>query len=214
MARLNGSRKSASKRRSNRGTRAVQRYEDGDLLHGIGQRLRPHTFVRTQTFPIGKIASDNGYAYQFFLAGLPDASDFTNLYDQYRILKVHVRLVLNTPNITTAYPRITSVVDYDDSTAPTVETDLLQYPNAKVCQFSPTVVQHEYEFAPRAATAMFQGVTTGYALAKAGQWLDGGYPTISHYGTKFFITNYNSTSTPNTTITMYASYQVQMKNAR
>jgi len=188
--------------------------DKADLLHGLGQSLKPHTFVRTQTFAIAKAAADNGYAYQFFLAGLPDSTDFTNLYDQYRILKVHVRLVLNTPNISTAYPRITSVVDYDDSAAPTVETELLQYPNAKVCQFGPSTVQHEFEFVPRAATAMFQGVTTGYALAKAGQWLDGGYPAISHYGVKFFITNYNSTSTPNTTITMYASYQVQMKNAR
>jgi len=188
--------------------------DGSDLLHGMGQRLRPHTFVRTQTFPLAKVAIDNGYAYQFFLAGLPDSSDFTNLYDQYRILKIHVKLVLNTPNITTAFPRVTSVVDYDDSTAPTAEVDLLQYPNAKVYQYSPTNVEHEFEFVPRTATAMFQGVTTGYAMSKPGVWLDGGYPTISHYGVKYFINNYNSTSTPNTAITMYASYQVQMRNAR
>lgn len=211
MARSN--RNPSSRRRSNRRNGRLQG-DSTDLLHGLGSRLRPHTFVRTQTFPIAKVAIDNGYAYQFFLAGLPDVSDFTNLYDQYRILKIHVRLVLNTPNITTAYPRITSVVDYDDSTSPTAEVDLLQYPNAKVCQMGPSTVSHDYEFVPRTATAMFQGVTTGYAMSKPGVWLDGGYPSISHYGTKFFISNYNTTNTPNTTITMYASYQVQMRNAR
>lgn len=209
----NRSKRSGGKRRS-KDLPLTTMSTGSSFLHGIGSRLRPHTFVRTQTFSIAKNALDSGYAYQLFLSGLPGVTEFTNLYDQYRILRAEVKLVLATPSISSAYPRITTVVDYDDSVSPTSENDVLQYPNAKVYQYSPTNVEHSFEFVPRAAGAMFQGITTGYSMAPAGTWLDGGYPDIPHYGFKFFANSYNSTTTPNAFLTCYVSYQVQMKNAR
>ncbi len=161
-------------------------------------------------------AVDTGVGRRFRLTDVPTSSDFTNLFDQYRIIGVEAMYVFSTHILASQarYPRITFAVDYSDAGNPGTEADVLQYQNAESFQFGQ--VKHTFKRAlkPRAALAAYEGAFSGYGMASANQWFDCNDPSIEYYGTKEWISNYNTTLATGAVLNVYHRYHMEFKNAR
>lgn len=140
----------------------------------------PATVITTST------TAEAAGVYTFQLSDLPNSADFTNLYDQYRILSVKVTLM---PTYTEA--EVSSVADfqgwivlandYDDSTA-NLTSQLLQYQQSKVYPLNRPI---EWRVRPKAAAVVYQGGVTSAYAAHASGWIDCAYPGVIHYGVKW-----------------------------
>lgn len=156
--------------------------------------------------------SDLKAGLSFSLGQLPDFTDFTSLYDQYRINKVVVKLI---PKVTQAVleggvamlnqnlQQVHSAIDYDDVTAPNSISDLTQYQNHRMSRGNQI---HTRVFVPKALTTI--GAVS--SAPKAKQWLDTSTSGIQHRGMKLFIPAPNSTGTTlyyDLECTMYLSFK-------
>lgn len=127
-------------------------------------------------------------AQQFALADLPGFTDFTNLYDMYKITKVIFKLIPKFTNVALAagspnnsnLQQIHSVIDYDDATAPSTIGQLCQYQSHRMTRGTQI---HSRTFVPKVQTT----VSALSAAPKANQWIDCDQTTINHRGVKFII---------------------------
>lgn len=177
-----------------------------------------HRFARAARLSdLSQAAADQGYQASFLLNGVPNASEFTALYDCYRIDKVEITFVLDLAGVSTTvyYPRIVYAPDWNDSTPPTVETDVLQIQQSKSYQFSDVNRELTITMVPRVAKAVYRtAVTSAYGWDNQKLWLDTAYPDIPHFGIKFFVNNYNSTSFGATKIRYYTRYYISCANPK
>lgn len=164
----------------------------------------------TSTTSGAGVQSNAAGAMSFSLSGLPNASEFTALFDQYKIMKVkldfipfgdNVNLPISTMSganalVSPGGPLITAI-DYDDSNVPTAASDLLQYQASRVV---PVPKRLKMTLRPKFAIEVYRStVATGYG-ARSG-WLDCANPDIPHYGVKYYM---NAPSALNSSMT----YQV------
>lgn len=141
-------------------------------------------------------AAAAGY-FSFFttLAELPQVSQFTNIFDAYRINKVvfkfiplsnNVNLPQNTPGNLAAAPQwLSTVIDYDDSSILTTEGSMLEYESFK--QTAP-YRRHTRSFVPALAIEAYKtsGTTIAYSQARK-KWIDAAYTDVPHYGVKGLV---------------------------
>jgi hypothetical protein len=142
------------------------------------------------------------------LGQFPAASNFSTLFDQFRIMMVEVILmpqssVNNTP--TASYGAVASVLDYNDAN------------NLSSFQFATTydnvIVSEGYQrirrcFRPRIALAAYTGAFGGF-VNSAAQWLDISATAVQHYGFKYVWR-------PSSVVASYDAYiriHVQFRNA-
>jgi hypothetical protein len=146
------------------------------------------TLAVTRMFDQGTITSslvaDSFSQFTVGLSSLPNPTEFTTLFDQYRISRVEYHfwpLQTEAVNSTTAVtPGIITVVDYDDSGSLATVTAAFQYPNAVWrSAYKPFCVS----FKPHIAVAAFSGAFTSYMNTKD-QWIDASSPAVIHYGLK------------------------------
>ena len=127
------------------------------------------------------------------------------MFDQYRIMKVNVKFMPRQTQVTGDIYRIFHVaLDHTDVTAPTAETDLLQYDN---CRTFHAVKPFSVSLKPVVAQVVWQGVSaSGYAPGKPGQWIDCKNAGVQHYGMKTcYVCNDTSV------IDTYTDYWVEMR---
>lgn len=114
---------------------------------------------------------------EFRLNELPNNSEFTNLFDRYRIRGVSVRIV---PNISSydgnpaasavSRANVHTAVDLNDSTAPANVQELMQYDTYKMTTGDRI---HQRYFKPRVSNEIFRtAISTNYAMGSGNQWLD------------------------------------------
>lgn len=153
--------------------------------------LLTHHFKRT--FTLGTVsASAAGPVFgatTFNLAQLPNSTEFTNLFDMYRINKVVIKFVPNhnSSDLATAnqnIPNFHSILDYTDATAPASLSSMYEYANWKMSRGTSI---HKRVFTP--ASLDFVNATAG---ANAGnptwkQWISTTAPTIEHYAIKYAL---------------------------
>jgi len=195
------------------GTRMVAR----SIRRVAGRRLRPSRMGRvrrrfssnvmsisrpaaTAAITItGGAANSAAGAISFTLADLSNYTEYTALFDQYRIRRVQVSFrmcqdpesytQLNTTsagNANNFYPDIYTTVDHDDTTAPAY-ADIMQYDKLKTGLLSPRR-WFTYTCHPTPNLQVYRGVaTTGYAMASSKLWLDCAQADIPHYGVKYYI---------------------------
>jgi len=128
--------------------------------------------------------------YQFKLADVPNNSEFTNLFDQYRFdcVIIHFRSLNNFNSISLSTfipPRLYTVIDYDDNTNPSGLIDLRQYQSLIETRFDRDIKRI---VRPRYSVEIYNGTTaspSGISVRK--QWIDVGDPNIPHFGVKFGI---------------------------
>lgn len=148
-----------------------------------------HTFKRSvYTASALSVTTANVYsAFSFNLNAVPNSSEFTSLFDQYRVDYIKIKIL---PRGSSAEAgtnnnvgKIFSVIDYDDDTVPTSIDQLMQYPNVKTTR---TTSDHTRSFRPQFASSVYgSAVLTGYGARRG--WLDCESSTVPHYGMKIAI---------------------------
>lgn len=133
-----------------------------------------------------------------FTAAMPNYTEFTSLYDQYRIDGVDVELIfsndqssVNSP--ATSLPLLYYAIDYDDANTVGVP-DIVQYDNHKMFQLgSPSLPDgiKRIHIKPNVDMALYNGVSTGYARFPNAR-VDTGSPNVPHYGLKMAFDGFKS----------------------
>lgn len=154
-----------------------------------------HHFKRTAelTAIVGATAAgtpiDTLGALQFTLSQVPNVSEFSQLYDMFRVNAIKVSFVpaqtgsdINPVSSFGYMPDFWTVLDYDDASTPS-KTDMLQYPGLKKTRGHQT--HHRY-FKPAVLAELYRSaVSTSYA-PKWKQWLDFSHTDVPMYGIKYF----------------------------
>lgn len=189
------------KRRLSRPRRIRAGYTDswgrrrGRLALPRGFNTGVHHFKRTNVLSSITTSITAGVnthqSFSFKFSDLPNYTEFSTLFDQYRMNKFVIKLV---PTITGAEPTSTgaayslpnvwSVVDYDDAVdAGNNLISLLQYPN---CRMTRGHKIHTRVWRPSVLLDAYTGATEGNTI-KFKQWLNMADVTIPHYGLKIWI---------------------------
>lgn len=175
----------------------------------------------TRSFKAGEVnvvsTGDTKGALTFALSNLPDSSDFTNLFDQYRIMAVAVQFVptftgsdMNPSSSTPYLQPLYTCIDYDDNTSPVDENYMLCKDTMKMTRGHHT---HRRYFTPAISSETYKtAVTTGYSTLRK-QWLDCTDSTIPHFGLKYFIEANNITATT-LRYKIYAKLYMQFKGVQ
>lgn len=197
MARIKG--KKGFTRRRIRGKGKPNRVTTSSLTKIARQLyMKPVDVVRYYTSDL--IMSSNNITYgsasiSFLLSQVANYTEFTVLFDAYRILKAEVEFVpqssqlinsnaQNTNAIVGEIPHIYTVIDYDDDNVPTFNS-IRQQGNSShfpVTQRAKRVVNY-----PRVANSVFDTPLSGYAVGQKGQWINCSYTGIKHYGLKALL---------------------------
>jgi len=114
----------------------------------------------------------------FTLSLLSDATDYTALFDQYRVDRCEFWII---PQSQALGSLMKSVVDYDNTTTTATNAYFDAYSN---CHTTTLAQGHYRSFVPHIAIAAYAGAFTSFANAGP-QWLDCASPGINHYGIKW-----------------------------
>lgn len=195
-------RKRLRKRRGIRRRRVVRR----------GRRNRLHHFRRTIT---GSITATPGVlaptGFSFSLDAVTNYSEFSNLFDSYRINKVVVKFVpRTTDNGQGANERgnFYTVVDYNDITTLTNVANALERDTVR--RTAATRV-HTRVFRPAVATAAYKSLTTWGYMPSWKRWIDMSDPQVPHYGLKYVIDNRDDV---NMVYDYFITYYMSFMNVR
>lgn len=145
----------------------------------------------------GSDATPNLYgAITFALSDLPAYSDFTNLFDQYRIVKIQYRFCLERdPGSNTGsanpglFPRITWIHDFNSSEVPANEAELLEC--GRKCRSMSLTDQRPiskwFTLKPAIQTQIFSNGTTYTLAPKWGTMLDTDDYAVNHFGLRYAL---------------------------
>jgi hypothetical protein len=129
------------------------------------------------------------FAYYFQLGNLDNASNFVNVWDQYRIDCVIFHIIpsqnaLQVPTqSTTEFVNLYCVLDYDDNTALTTTAGYREYDNCIILSPGESCKR---QFLPRIAISAYS--TAFGAYANMGDvWIDTASTTVAHYGVKIGV---------------------------
>lgn len=150
------------------------------------------TYKSTITGDVSRVAKG---ALTFKLDDVPGLSDFTSLFDYYKITGVQLKFTTYLdPNSQAAgnayYPKMYSTIDLDDDSAPLSSDDLRQRQSCKIRWLAPNR-SYNFFLRPRYLKNVYiSGVANGYELGR-NQWLDLSNTNVPHYGFKYVIENLN-----------------------
>jgi hypothetical protein len=218
MARTQGNRRGAARggqrrRQGNADTRN-QATRLPNLLVLKPSYTAPYKFSRS--FDLGlltKSAADQGYAWPFALNQVPASSEFTALFDKYRIKCIDLTFSYWREGYlggSTLWPTMFLFMDDDDAIIPTAKTEALERMSVQRVSFSPTRQTISVEINPRWVQSR-GGVSTN--LAPQNSWIDMATPAVQHYGVKAWIDNFNN-STGNMEISLTGVMHFECNNVR
>jgi len=199
--------------------RSVQTRRMGNQRRSLGDNVRQereYRIARTLTGVVSTTPSDSGRAANFiFLGNVPDVSEFTSLFDLFTIDRVVVTFTCSRAAISAGnsgiFPTLLVALDYNDSTAPTTANDVLSYDGCQVVQFSESKRSHTMSFKPRAQ----MNAASGTAAFSGPVWCSTGTATAEPwYGYKFWLTDYNSTSTAGSVVTQYVRLEMRFRTPK
>lgn len=184
-----------------RARRLRRRKYGRNVARSLRTPMRPNTYsFKRQIFYENLIVVNSGaasgYAFQQAFSQLPNYTDFTNLYDQYLIKKIVVKMIpkISQHNLTSTttgnadLPQVHSVVDYDDNTTPTSVQQLCEYQSYKMTRGNQI---HTRVFVPKIEL----NADSSVSAPKAYQWLDCDAPTLNHRGIKWWFSAPSSANT-------------------
>lgn len=163
------------------------------IIRGPGASRDPYAncvYQVKQNYPDSYTAqgtSDTKSAFSFTASALGNATNFANVFDQYRLDRIQMTfrpLNVATPLTNTAtagfIPGLIYVcIDYDDATAPGTVDQIRQYQNTSSHLYDTFTL----DFKPHAAYTV-GGSISGNVPSP---WIDWATPAITHYGVKWAI---------------------------
>lgn len=179
---------------------------------GLGRRV--YNFKRT--FQASAITSTAGAAvaggYTFALNSLPNYTEFTAMFDVYRLKAVKIEFSAPANSVgmsaTSEIPQLWTAIDRNDATAPANVNELFQYDTLK---HSPITRKHVRYFRVNSL-----GYITGQSVGTVGEinwnkWIPTSEPAINHYGLKYLVDGNGSVNQP---IQVYATFYFQCKSLK
>lgn len=153
-----------------------------------------HAFKRTQYIPAYLIVPSGSSwtfgALAFNFDAMPNFTDFTSLFDQYKIRNMKVTLIprysetpIATGVGTSLGSSVITVLDRDDDTAPTSINDLCQYTNMRQTKGGKN---HMRSWRPTVKVPVLGLSGTDYSV-KSAPWIDAASTDVKHYGLKYAI---------------------------
>jgi len=183
----------------------------------IGKAARkPHFFKRTfEGTPITlDPANPVAGALTFNLGQLPDSTEFTDLFNEYKInlIKIKIMPQFNSVNALTtdqiSIGRIYSCVDPRDATAPGSLDDVLQYQNMK---HSPIWRGHTRLIKPSVPMIADTPASTLGTFPRYSPWIVTNNATVPHYALKFWVDECPNLEA-NTDLKVLATFYFACKN--
>jgi hypothetical protein len=158
-----------------------------------------HKFVLTSPGPSaiqGNIVAPQFYGSAITISSFAAYSNLLAVYDQYRIDKVEVRIVLrNNPGAGLALPRISYFPDFDDATPPPSLSAVYSHPRVQTHVFSEAHPEVKFTFEPRVALPAYNGgAFAGYVASSQPMFCDSNTSNTQHYGYKQSIENFIDTT--------------------
>jgi len=158
--------------------------------------LPVYKFVRTTPlFSVTQGAVDAGAAYSFTLANTPSYTEFTALFDQYRIPMVELTFVLVNTTALNSDPTLWMSADYDAISAP-ASLSVIQQRDVVPITLGQGRLQATFKVKPRISTTAVDsgGAIVASPLLPANTWIDCADASVAHNGVIAWFSNYNSTS--------------------
>lgn len=156
----------------------------------------------------------NGFALVNRLNCLENASDFTALFDRYKLNGVKVTFLNQISEATAGgaqvLPLLTYAVDYDDLSPPT-ESQMRQKQNVKrkvLTANRPVSIYFKPKRVMPAADPSSGTGLTNSVVTNAG-WTNCDYPQVTHGGLKFYLSNLYGGATATTTVQAQIDVVVQ-----
>ncbi len=189
-----------------------------DVTRIRGPRRQPiYTFHKN----VGKgtlIASqfEEALAFSFMLNDIPNPSDITSLYDEYRIIQVTMKFLpvtnpFGASTSSTAYPSLYTAIDYNDDTLPSSAANLREY---ATFQCVPNQVYTQRVISVRSLTAVTNNGTIVDGVSRWGQWLRVAQSQVKHYGLKTIASPVTTASGSFVLYNVEAEYVIQAKNVK
>jgi len=141
-----------------------------------------------------------GLVYTVHLDSVLNFTDLTDLFNEYRIDKVDLRIDLingpsGQPNVSSIQSEMFVRYDPNDATMPISFGDVCQSANTTQFSFSQKT-SHHFSFLPKAAMQVYGSTGVGYAQPQAGSmWFDtsGVSRALEMFGLKMWLRNFEST---------------------
>lgn len=210
-------RKYRVKRKPRRRTRPAKR-KATTLARKVNIKRDVHFFRRFayKATISGDVSRTAKGAMTFTLDDIPGLSDFTSLFDYYRITGVKLRfttlLDANSQAAGNSYfPKMYSCIDLDDNSAPLSSDDLRQRTNCRIRWLAPNRSYDIFLRPKYLKNVYISGVSNGYEIGKQ-TWLDLSNTNVPHYGLKYVFENLSSDLGQQ--VQCEATYYIQMKGAR
>lgn len=144
----------------------------------------------------GASALDGGASIVTTLNDLANQTDYTNLYDAFKINYVEYHIMplgsvqphstgLQAASTVVARPQfLLSYIDLDDSTTPITIGEML---SSQSFMFSKPDSPHVRKYVPRVAMEVFDGATASYSEPTGPVWIDSAQPQTEHYALKLWV---------------------------
>lgn len=196
--------------------RFIRRKIIGTGIHGFTRTTDVTIPIIDNATPLQNYAGD-GVNATYKLSNLPNYTEFTALFDSYKIDKIKQTFIYS-HNMSyqgqtyNGLPLIGIVRDEDDVTSLSTVADYTQYESFKLKRldkiFSITTVPHM-------ALATYSGAFTSYTDTKP-MWLDCNSSGVEHYGFKWFLEKPYANASGQTagTLRVITKYYLSFKNVR
>lgn len=191
----------------------------------IKGKMAIHTYRRVAEIQTVNVATDTNVNLGFNLGLLPNVSEFTQLYDQYKIKKIVLRIerpftqnellsdtgVLPVGNLITTNKFIRVVHDYDGGAALTAENQYFEYQNMKSYPAVGTKAIRITLYPKMLDTVYRNDSVNSQAAAVINPvWCDVSNTDIKHYGLKMFFPQIAPAGN-NQVHRLFATYIFQLK---
>lgn len=177
----------------------------------VDRKINMHRFARWVATPqdFSLSAASAGNACVFQLNDLGSVSEFTTLYDRFKITKVQCRFHLitnpdaflytnaavNTQNHTNWFPKLWYVRDYDDSIVEGLAA-IKERAIAKCIVMNPNRM-YTVNLRPATLVQAYATSTTTGSVPQWNKWIDMGAPDVKYYGLKYALDAEGITPTAN-----------------
>lgn len=204
MSRKNLPRRNRRRRGGGRGNGGVS------ASSGVPRPMRPYTMSRSFVLgSVSPVATDAGGSFVAILTQLPNVAEFTNLFQEYKI----VRAAYEVTFLPGPSERYTPVFWYgnfvsDAFIAPTSLDDVLQTSGQRKFAFGPDKRTVRVGFAPK--------VRTGDSVQqlRRSPWIAMASPGSTHVGLWYWIQFFNTGLVTGSSISITATYVVQFRGTK
>lgn len=194
--------------------------------YGLRKRRVPEVFSFKRRVVLGNITSScnasgvstpAAYGASFQLSDLTSFTEFTTLFDQYKITGVKLDFIPFADNTTWQVANngagvsapggpLLITADHDDASPPASANEMLQKQTTKVV---PVGRRHRMYIKPKFNLATY----SGGGVAPVSGWLDNGSTSVPHYGVKAWMAGPNI---PDTSFTyqVWATYYIKCKGVQ